>query len=113
MTGGRAYPVLVATLRSVEPAGGESAPTPAPWEANAQATCDSLSLRGTLDSVERRRAEDELGATLYAEFPVRARPAVVTAHALLELGLLSEPELETKMNEVRARFTACHWAGGR
>jgi len=48
MTAGRAYPVLMATLRGPEPAAGESAPTPAPWEANAHATCDSLSLRGTL-----------------------------------------------------------------
>jgi hypothetical protein len=104
MTAGRAYPVLMATLRGVEPAAGESAPTPAPWEANAQATCDSLSLRGTLDSVERRRAEDELGATIYADFPARARPVVVTGHALLELGEISERELEAKLDEVRTRF---------
>ena len=104
MTAGQAYPVLMATLRRVGPAAGEPAPTPAPWEANAQATCDSLAWRGTLDPVERRRAEDELGATIYADFPVRARPTVVTAHALLELGWISEPELEAKMNDVRARF---------
>jgi hypothetical protein len=103
MTPGRAYPVLLATLRSVVPA-VESAPTRAPWEANAQVTCDCLSLRGTLDSVERRRAEDELGATIYAEFPVRARPLVVTGHALLELGEISERELEAKMKDVRTRF---------
>ena len=96
--------MLMASVRSVEPVGGESAGAPAPWEANAQATCDCLSRHGTLDPVERRRAEDELGATIYADFPVRARPVVVIAHALLELGEISELELEAKMNEVRARF---------
>jgi hypothetical protein len=104
MTARRAYPVLTATLRREGLAAGESAHPPAPWEANAQATCDSLSLHGTLDAVERRRAEDELGATIYAGFPVRARPAVVTGHLLLELGEISEPELEAKLEEVRARF---------
>jgi hypothetical protein len=104
MTPGGAYPVLLATLRSVVPAAGESARAPAPWEANAHATCDCLSLRGTLDSVARRRAEDELGATIYAEFPVWARPVVVTGHALLELGEISERELEAKIKEVRTRL---------
>jgi hypothetical protein len=104
MTVGGPYPVLMASVRSVGPPGGESARAPAPWEANTQATCDCLSRHGTLDPVERRRAEDELGATIYADFPVRARPLVVTAHALLELGAISEPELEAKMNAVRARF---------
>ena len=103
MTAGGPYPVLMASVRSVEPVGGESAGAPAPWEANAQATCDCLSRHGTLDPVERRRAEDELGATIYADFPVRARPVVMIAHALLELGEISELELEAKMNEVRAR----------
>jgi hypothetical protein len=104
MTAGGPYRVLMATLRRAEPTAGEPAPTPAPWEANAQATCDSLALHGRLDAVERRRAEDELGATIYADFPVRARPVVVTAHALLDLGEISEPELEAKINAVRARF---------
>jgi hypothetical protein len=104
MSPGDAYPVLRSTLPGVEPAAGESAPTPAPWEASVQATCDSLSLHGTLDAVERRQAEDELGASIYADFPVPARPVIVTAHALLERGEISEHELEAKMNDVRARF---------
>jgi hypothetical protein len=95
------YPVLMATLRSADPAPDR---TPAPWEANLRATCECLSWRGTLDNLERRQAEDALGETTYADFPVHARAAVVTAHSLLELGEISERELETKMNAVRARF---------
>jgi hypothetical protein len=94
------YPLLMATLRRADPA----PPGPAPWEANLQATCECLSWRGTLDNLERRHAEDALGETAYAGFPLHTRTAVVTAHSLLDRGEISEQELETKMNEVRARF---------
>jgi hypothetical protein len=98
------YPVLRATLRSADPPSPERDRAPAPWEANVQATCECLSWRGTLDNLERRQAEDALGETTYADFPVHTRAAVVTAHSLLERGEISEHELETRMNEVRARF---------
>jgi hypothetical protein len=78
----------------------------APWEANAQATGECLSLRGALDNLERRQAEDELGERLYRALPVHTRTAVVTAHALLERGAISESELEAKMQEVRRRFAS-------
>jgi hypothetical protein len=98
------YPVLMATLRSTGPERPETDRTQAPWEANVQATCECLSWRGTLDNFERRQAEDALGETAYAAFPLHTRSAVVTAHSLLERGEISEQELETKMKEVRARF---------
>jgi hypothetical protein len=104
VNGDNRYPVLVATLRSTGPAPPGPDRTPAPWEANVRATCECLSWRGTLDNLERRHAEDALGETTYADFPVHARAAIVTAHSLLERGEISEHELETKMNEVRARF---------
>jgi hypothetical protein len=104
MTAGNHYPVLMATLRCADTATPQPDRTPAPWEANVQATCECLSWRGTLDNLQRRRAEDTLGETTYADFPLHTRAAVVTAHALLERGEISERELETKMNDVRARF---------
>lgn len=69
-----------------------------------QATCECLSWRGALDNLERREAEDELGETIYLDFPVRARSAVVTAHALLDLGIIDQEELRSKMEAVRERF---------
>lgn len=78
--------------------------TPAPWEGRVQATCECLSWCGTLDHLERRHAEDELGETVYARFPVHARSVLVTAHSLLDQGVISEEELEAKMKEVRSRF---------
>ena len=78
--------------------------TPDPWESWMQATCECLSWRGALDNLERRHAEDRLGTSLYREFPVRSRPAVVVAHLLLEKGVISESELQAKMNQVRSRL---------
>jgi hypothetical protein len=79
--------------------------TPDPWESSMQATCECLSWRGTLDNLERRHAEDALGETVYHDFPVHARSAVVTAHALLDRGVISEEELRARMEAVRARLT--------
>lgn len=97
----RGYPVLAAILKSAR---RETERTPAPWEANVQATCECLSWRGALDTLERRQAEDALGETAYAEFPLHTRSALVTAHALLDRGLITERELTSKMREVRDRF---------
>ncbi len=104
MSGG--YEVLMATLsgETHEEALPALDHAPAPWERNQQATCECLSWRGTLDNLERRHAEDELGATAYAGFPVHARSVVVTAHKLIDTGSISEEELHAKLIAVRARF---------
>jgi hypothetical protein len=77
---------------------------PDPWESRMQATCECLSWRGTLDNLERRQAEDDLGETLYADFPVRSRSVVATAHALLERGVIGEDELRARMDAIRERL---------
>src|ERR1700739_3894146 len=96
-----AYRILLAPLQSARP---DAEHPPEPWQANVQATCECLSWRGALDNLERRRAEDTLGESTYADFPLPTRAAVVTAHLLLERGEISEQELGTRMSEVRARF---------
>jgi Nitrile hydratase beta subunit len=77
---------------------------PAPWESSMQATCECLSWRGSLDNLERRHAEDELGESIYAGFPVHGRSALVATHALIDKGIITEEELRSKMEEVRARL---------
>ncbi len=77
---------------------------PGPWENSMQATCECLSWRGALDNLERRHAEDRLGVSVYRQFPVRSRSAVVVAHELMGKGVISEDELQAKMSEVRARL---------
>jgi Nitrile hydratase beta subunit len=75
-----------------------------PWESGMQATCECLSWRGTFDNLERRHAEDALGETIYHDFPVHTRSAVVTAHTLLDQGVITEEELRARMAVVRARL---------
>jgi hypothetical protein len=77
---------------------------PDPRESRMQATCECLSWRGTLDNLERRQVEDELGETVYADFPFRSRSVIATAHALLERGVLDEAELRSRMNAIRERM---------
>jgi hypothetical protein len=98
-----AYDVLLATLPAQARDRGEP---PAPWEANAEATNDCLSLRGALAHLERRNAEDALGESVYVGAPVEARPVLATAHELIERGAITEDELARRMDEVRARFNA-------
>lgn len=77
---------------------------PAPWEASMQATCECLSWRGVLDNLDRRHAEDDLGETLYAEFPNHTRSALVVAHSLMDRGVIDSGDLEARMEAVRARM---------
>lgn len=77
---------------------------PDPWESSMQATCECLSWRGALDNLERRHAEDALGETIYQDFPVRTRSVVVTAHTLLDRGVITPEELRARMDAVRERF---------
>jgi hypothetical protein len=102
------FGILLGILNRVDEPASASLPalehTPDPWESSMQATCECLSWRGALDNLERRHAEDHLGTTVYGELPVRSRSAVVVAHLLLEKGVVSESELQAKMNEVRSRL---------
>ncbi|WP_068052029.1 SH3-like domain-containing protein [Nocardia xishanensis] len=77
---------------------------PDPWESSMQATCECLSWRGAFDNLERRHAEDALGETIYHDFPVRARSAVITAHTLTDRGVISPEELRARMDIIRERF---------
>jgi hypothetical protein len=95
---------LNGAARSAKPTLPELDRKPDPWEGSMQATCECLSWRGALDNLDRRRAEDELGETVYGDFPVHARSAVVTAHVLLDKGIITEAELEAKMAQVRERL---------
>jgi hypothetical protein len=76
------------------------------WEMNTYVTCECLGWRGVCNSEERRRGENDLGATLYFGLPYYARWATVAARALLGKGLITPDELSAKLDEVRARLEA-------
>jgi thiocyanate hydrolase subunit beta len=73
------------------------------WEMNTYVTCECLGWRGAWNSEERRRAENDLGATLYFGLPYYARWATVAAKVLINKGLITPDELTAKIDDVRAR----------
>ena len=107
---GDGYEVLLGAVEADADGTAEPMPVaerePAPWESSMEAVCESLALRGALDNLERRNAEDELGQTAYAGSPIHTRPVLATAHSLLDRGVISEDELRAKMEDVRVRFEA-------
>jgi hypothetical protein len=76
------------------------------WEMNTYVTCECLAWRGVWNAEERRRAENDLGATLYFGLPYYARWATVAAKTLINKGLITPDELSAKVDEVRARQEA-------
>jgi len=76
-----------------------------PWQVCLDATCDALSAGGTLDSLERRHAEDEL-ETVYSTIPNPERQLLALAHIMISRGLLTEEELALRLSKVRARLEA-------
>lgn len=105
---------LYAALRHVlhDVGGQPDIPTPylekseEAWEMNTYVTCECLGWRGVWNSEERRRAENDLGATLYFGLPYYARWATVAAKTLVDKGLITPDELSAKLDEVRARTEA-------
>lgn len=73
------------------------------WEMSTYVTCECLGWRGVWNSEERRRAENDLGATLYFGLPYYARWISVAAKTLVVKGLITTDELAAKIDEVRAR----------
>jgi hypothetical protein len=103
---------LYATLRHVlhDVGGQPDAPQPylekeeEDWEMNTYVTCECLGWRGVWNSEERRRAENDLGATLYFGLPYYARWATVAAKTLVDKGLITPDELAAKIDQVRSRL---------
>jgi hypothetical protein len=78
----------------------------ADWELRTYVLCEVLAWRGVGNSEARRRAENDLGATLYYSLPYYGRWLTVTAKTLVDKGLVTVWELGAKIDEVRARHGA-------
>ncbi|MEV0130403.1 hypothetical protein AB0H83_18320 [Dactylosporangium sp. NPDC050688] len=74
------------------------------WEMNTYVTCECLAWGGAWNAEIRRRAENDLGATLYYGLPYYARWITVAAKTLIDKGLITPDELSSKIDEVRARM---------
>jgi len=75
------------------------------WEMNTYITCECLGWRGSWNSEMRRRAENDLGATVYFGLPYYARWITVAAKVLVTKGLITPDELAAKVDAVRARMS--------
>jgi thiocyanate hydrolase subunit beta len=78
----------------------------ADWELRTYVLCEVLAWRGVWNSEMRRRAENDLGATLYFGLPYYARWISVAARTLVDKGMISVSELAAKIDDVRARKVA-------
>ena len=103
-----------AALRSVPHDLGGQIDVPVPylekgeddWEMNTYITCECMGWRGVWNSEMRRRAENDLGATLYFGLPYYARWITVATKLLIDKGLIAQDELSAKIDEVRTRLEA-------
>lgn len=94
------------TWEKLAPLYGVTNPDP-PWKVSLYATCECLAAGEALPSLERRRAEDQLGETLYSGTPAPEQQLMALAHIMLSRGLLSEEDLARQMGAVRSRLEAC------
>jgi hypothetical protein len=93
------------TWEKLAPRYGVTNPDP-PWKVSLYATCECLAAGAALPALERRRAEDQLGETVYAGTPAPEQQLLALAHIMLSRGLLSEEDLAGRMNTVRSRVEA-------
>ncbi len=78
-----------------------------PWKVSLYATCECLAAGAALPALERRRAEDQLGETVYSGTPAPEQQLLALAHIMLSRGLLNQEDLARRMNAVRSRLEAC------
>jgi hypothetical protein len=78
----------------------------ADWELRTYVLCEVLAWRGVWNAEMRRRAENDLGETLYLGLPYYARWITVAAKMLVDKGLISVSELADRIDDVRARMEA-------
>jgi hypothetical protein len=91
------------TWDELAPCYGVTYPDP-PWKVAFDATCECLAVSDALPGLQRRRAEDRLGETLYSGTPAPEQQLLALAHTMLSRGLVSEEDLARRMDAVRLRL---------
>ena len=91
------------TWEKLAPRYGVTNPDP-PWKVSLYATCECLAAGAALPALDRRRAEDQLGETVYSSIPALEQQLLALAHIMLSRGLLSKEDLARRMNVVRFRL---------
>jgi hypothetical protein len=94
------------TWEKLAPRYGVTNPDP-PWKVSLYATCECLAAGEVLPALDRRRAEDQLGETVYSGTPAPEQQLLALAHIMLSRGLLNKEDLARRMNVVQSRLEAC------
>jgi len=76
-----------------------------PWEKRCHALADVLDFHKIINTEEKRRGVEALGAEMIANLSYYERWAVAFANIAFEKGILTPEELALKMDELRARWT--------
>jgi hypothetical protein len=81
-----------------------------PWKSSLDGICDALDHGGCgpekLGMPDRRREEDLLSATVYADLPYPENQLVSLAHSLVVRGVIDETDLQQRLASIRARLEA-------
>ena len=75
-----------------------------PWEKRCHALADVLDFHKIINTEEKRRGVEALGAEMIANLSYYERWAVAFANIAFEKGILTPGELALKMDELRARW---------
>ena len=76
-----------------------------PWEKRCHALADVLDFHKIINTEEKRRGVEALGAEIISNLSYYERWIVAFANIAFEKGLISPEELALRMDEVRARWT--------
>ena len=76
----------------------------APWEKRCHALADVLDFHKIINTEEKRRGVEALGAELIGKLSYYERWIVAFANILFEKSILTPDQLERKMDEVSTRF---------
>jgi hypothetical protein len=82
-----------------------------PWEKRCHALADVLDMRKIVNTEEKRRGVEALGAEIVNALTYYERWIVAFANILFQKGLLTPDELSRKMDDIRTRISEA--AGGR
>jgi hypothetical protein len=74
-----------------------------PWEKRCHALADILDMRKLVNTEEKRRGVEALGAQIIGALTYYERWIAAFANILFQKGILTPGELAMKMNEVAAR----------
>lgn len=76
-----------------------------PWEKRCHALADVLDFHKIINTEEKRRGVEALGAEIISNLSYYERWIVAFSNIAFEKGLISPEELALKMEDVKARWT--------